>query len=340
MGAAVGTALGAAVTELADVGVSAGFDLSSQATAPTPKSASTSGEAERAMRELYRSRPVAGRIAASPRIFVATEGRGTARAKPSKMVIEDRSKKAPSHAERCRTLAASARSATLATIARDPDGYPYGSLVTFAADATGRPIFLLSRLAEHTQNLLHCPDGSLLIIEPIERSTQPLSVSRVTLLGPCRAIPESERTDARTIFLAAHADAATYVDFSDFAFYRLDPIALRYVGGFGRMSWVTAEDYLAAEPDPLVSMAAGILAHMNDDHADAVLAYARGLAGIANATSAKMTSVDRHGFCLSVDTPDGVKAARLSFDAPATTSDEVRKAMIALVGAARQLARV
>ena len=38
----------------------------------------------------------------------------------------------PTHAERCRTLVAGARSATLCTIAREPAGYPYGSLVTVA----------------------------------------------------------------------------------------------------------------------------------------------------------------------------------------------------------------
>lgn len=224
-----------------------------------------------------------------------------------------------------------ARSATLCTIARDPEGYPYGSLVTVAFDPRGRPVFLLSRLAEHTQNLLHRADASLLVAEPIGPSTPPLSVGRVTLLGRCVAVPESDRAGVRSLFLTAHTDAKAYVDFSDFDFYRLDPIALRYVGGFGRMSWVAAEDYLAAEPDPVSEIAEGVLTHMNDDHGDAVLAYARVLAGIANATSAKMTAVDRYGFELAIVTPDGPKTARLSFEAPVSTSDEVRKAMISLV---------
>ena len=47
------------------------------------------------------------------------------------------------------------------------------------------------------------------------------------------------------------------------------------------MSWVSADDYRAAEPDPLAEHAPGILAHMNEDHADAVLRYATVLAGIA-----------------------------------------------------------
>jgi putative heme iron utilization protein len=245
--------------------------------------------------------------------------------------------RSPSHAERCRTLAAEARAATLATIARDPEGFPYGSLVTVAVDASGRPLLLLSQLAEHTQNLEHRADASILLTEPLDRHRQPLALGRVTLLGACRPLPAEDVEEARRTFLATQPDAATYVDFKDFSFYRLEPTSLRYVGGFGRMSWVRVEDYLAAEPDPLRAAAAGILSHMNQDHADALLAYARGLARIPEASAATMTAVDRYGFDLAVTTPNGPRATRLAFDHEVSTSDEVRKAVIAMVKAARAL---
>jgi putative heme iron utilization protein len=79
----------------------------------------------------------------------------------------------------------------------------------------------------------------------------------------------------------------------------------------------------------------GILTHMNDDHADAVLAYAKTLAGIADAEAATMTAVDRYGFELAAITPAGPRTARLAFDEPVTTNDEVRRAMVALVKRAR-----
>jgi hypothetical protein len=243
--------------------------------------------------------------------------------------------RAPSHAERCRTLVAESRSATLCTIARDPAGFPYGSLVTVALDAAGRPLLLLSELAEHTQNLAHCKDASLLLAEPMDKHRTPLALGRVTLLGPCTKVAPEEREAARAAFLAVQPDASYYVDFKDFAFHRLEPIALRYVGGFGRMSWVTAADYLAAEPDPLASAAAGILSHMNEDHGEAMIAYARAFAALPAATGATMTAVDRYGFELAVTTPAGPRAARLAFDEPVATSDEVRTAMVAMVKAAR-----
>lgn len=243
--------------------------------------------------------------------------------------------RAPSHAERCRTLVAESRAATLSTIARDPAGFPYGSLVTVALDKGGRPLLLLSELAEHTQNLAHCKDASLLLAESLDKHRTPLALGRVTLLGPCEKIPAEDRAAAREAFLAVQPDASYYVDFKDFAFFRLEPIALRYVGGFGRMSWVTAADYLAAEPDPLAGAAAGILAHMNEDHGEAMIAYARAFARMPEATAASMTAVDRYGFELAVTTPAGPRATRLAFDAPMTTTDEVRKAMVVMVKAAR-----
>ncbi len=243
--------------------------------------------------------------------------------------------RAPTHAERCRTLVSTARSASLATVARAPEGFPNASLVTVAIDGAGRPLFLLSTLAEHTGNLLARREASALITEPRGAHDQPLALGRVTILGPCAAVPEGERAAVRELFLAQQPSASSYVDFPDFAFYRLEPLALRYVGGFGRMSWVTAEDYRVAEADPLAGAAAGILAHMNDDHGDAVLAYARALAGIADAEGATMTAVDRYGFELAVKTPRGPRATRLAFDEPVATSDEVRRAMVALVKRAR-----
>ena len=136
-----------------------------------------------------------------------------------------------------------AKVATLATVARDPEGFPYASLVAFASDANGRPLLLLSRLAEHTENLRLRPQASLLVCEPDASNVDPLSLGRVTILGPCVLVPEDEKADARATFLARQPSAATYVDFADFAFYRLEPRALRFVGGFGRMSWVSAQEY-------------------------------------------------------------------------------------------------
>lgn len=243
-----------------------------------------------------------------------------------------------SHAERSRTLVAQAQVGTLCTIAGDHTGVagtPYGSLVTVAFDGEGRPLLLLSSLAEHTQNLTARAEASLLVAEALTPGADPLALGRATLLGRVARVDGGEVAAARDTFLAAHPSASYYVDFKDFGFWRLEPVSVRYIGGFGRMSWVPGEDYRRASPDPLAPAAAGILAHMNQDHADALLAYARALAGVPEATKATMTAVDRYGFEMSVEAPDGPSAARLAFPAPLSTPDEVRKAMVAMVKDAR-----
>src|SRR5207244_11164142 len=70
----------------------------------------------------------------------------------------------PTHAERARTLVAQISTGTLCTLAFEPEGYPYGSFVTVAFE-NERPIFLISRLAEHTRNLERDPRASLMVAE-------------------------------------------------------------------------------------------------------------------------------------------------------------------------------
>lgn len=242
----------------------------------------------------------------------------------------------PSHAECCRTLLWRARHATLCTIAREPEGFPFGSLVAVACDGSGRPLLLLSGLAEHTQNLHASPSASILVTAAAGASADPLAHARATIVGRCTKVDdEVGARAARDAFIAAHPSAATYASFKDFAMYRLEPAGVRYVGGFGRMSWVAPRDYAAAEPDPLAAHEAGILEHMNDDHHDAVLAYARALAGVDGATRALMVAIDRYGFDVLAVTPDGDRRARISFTDDVTSPDGARRALVALVQKAR-----
>ncbi len=242
--------------------------------------------------------------------------------------------KSPSHAERARTLVAAQGTATLCTLSLDPTGYPYGSFVTFALHE-GRPLFLISRIAEHTRNLEGDARASLLVHE--SGKADPLANGRVTLLGRCRKLSrdEADMPERRSAFLTAHPNAGYYVDYSDFDFWELEVESVRYIGGYGRMSWVEASEFKAATPDPLAPAAARILAHMNDDHADALLLYAQTFTTAHDAERAVMTAVDRYGFEMTVTTPRGVGPARLAFDAPLESAEQARVALVALVKKAK-----
>jgi hypothetical protein len=111
--------------------------------------------------------------------------------------------------------------------------------------------------------------------------------------------------------------------------------SVRYIGGYGRMSWVTSDEWRAAEPDPLSEHAAAILAHMNADHAATLVDCARALTRATDATAATMTDVDRYGFEMSVVTGKGPRPVRLAFPGPVSTPDEARSELVALAKAAR-----
>ncbi len=157
----------------------------------------------------------------------------------------------PSDAERTRALLAGLTHAHLATVgATEPVGYPFGSLVGYALDDAGRPLLCLSDLAEHSANLAADPRASLLFAAQPADGVDPLSTARATLVGDLREVPSADRSAAHDRYREAHA-GAFYSGFTDFRIYRLEVAAVRYVGGFGRMSWVLPREYTTAEPDPV-----------------------------------------------------------------------------------------
>ena len=114
----------------------------------------------------------------------------------------------------------------------------------FALDAQGRPIYLVSTMAMHTQNLQANPRESLFVTEP-GASGDPLGSSRVTLIGSVCRIPEPELAAARTVYVTRYPESKYWVDFDDFFFYRMDILDIYYVSGFGVMGWVAASSPLA-----------------------------------------------------------------------------------------------
>jgi putative heme iron utilization protein len=238
----------------------------------------------------------------------------------------------PTHAERARTLVEQLGTGTLCTTSRDPAGYPYGSLVTFGLD-DGSPVFLISALAEHTQNLHGDPRCSLLVAEPGDGD--PLARGRVTLIGSAEKLDRGVDETARHAFLERHPDSAYYADFKDFAFWRMPVAAVRYIGGYGRMSWVDRADWTAARPDPLAPFAAGILEHMNADHAETMVLYCKAFSRATDTSAARMTGVDRYGFEMSATTGSGPRPIRLAFSRQVETAEAVRRELVELAKKAR-----
>jgi putative heme iron utilization protein len=238
----------------------------------------------------------------------------------------------PTDAEYARSLAHAQGRASMSTLTAE--GYPFGSVVSYVCTALGEPVVCISAMAEHTINARRDTRASVLIAEPVPAGADPLASARLTLVGDLVEY-ESVPDELRAAFLERHPSARYYVDYTDFSWWRLVPTSVRFVGGFGHMSWVGVPQYTEAQPDPIGPAADGICQHMNDDHRQANLMYAQVLAGLADATDATMAAVDRYGFVLDVQTPAGARQARIAFPQPVSSGEQVRAAVVALLAECR-----
>jgi heme iron utilization protein len=240
----------------------------------------------------------------------------------------------PSYAERGRTLLHVGRVGTLSTHSLKQPGFPFGSVMPYALDARGRPIFLISTMAMHTQNLKGDSRASLMVMQS-DSGADPLGAARITVVGTAAVIPQEEISEARALYLARHENSKYWVDLEDFSFYRMDVVDVYYVGGFGVMGWVAAAEYTQARPDPLADAAAEIIRHMNTDHADALVLLTSAFGGIRSQEAA-MTAVDRLGFHVRLKTEDGMRGLRIAFLRAVESPADTRKVLVEMVGQARQ----
>jgi hypothetical protein len=157
-------------------------------------------------------------------------------------------------------------------------------------------------------------------------------------MGEAHKLGAADAAAARPAYLARHQRAGYWVDFDDFAFWRLDVGDVYFVGGFGAMDWLTVPGYETARPDPLADAAPGIIEHMNRDHADALLLYARVLGGLP-AEAAEMVAVDRLGFKLRIRAADGLHGRRIGFPREVARAEQCRAVLIEMLADLRSRPR-
>lgn len=145
---------------------------------------------------------------------------------------------------KARALLSARTFGVVATLLSSSPDQPFGSLVNYAADDAGSPLFLLSTLAIHTSNLKAHAKASLTVYAE-GAETNLLESARMTLVGSMVTVPTPGKEAARAIYLKRHPDAEQYVDFGDFSFYRLDVESVYYIGGFGEMGWISSTEFAA-----------------------------------------------------------------------------------------------
>eukprot|EP00633_Aureoumbra_lagunensis_P001507 CAMPEP_0197286058 /NCGR_PEP_ID=MMETSP0890-20130614/1470_1 /TAXON_ID=44058 ORGANISM="Aureoumbra lagunensis, Strain CCMP1510" /NCGR_SAMPLE_ID=MMETSP0890 /ASSEMBLY_ACC=CAM_ASM_000533 /LENGTH=347 /DNA_ID=CAMNT_0042754109 /DNA_START=49 /DNA_END=1092 /DNA_ORIENTATION=+ len=235
-------------------------------------------------------------------------------------------------AEEIRTMMAQKSGfAVLSTFSTNEDifGYPVGSVVGFATDDEGRPIFCFSGMSSHTKNLDKDGRAALTVTEP---DFVGAADARCVLTGDIERISGKEDEALRASYLKSHPNAF-WVQFGDFAMYRMTQIKdISFVGGFARAGSITADEYFKAQIDPLVDFFAPVAEHMNADHQDSLKSYVETLVGTAPVASAQMKRLDRFGFDVRVvDKESGSTGVlRVPFPEPIVDRAAVKTAFIQL----------
>jgi putative heme iron utilization protein len=208
-----------------------------------------------------------------------------------------------------------------------PGGVPYASLVTVATAMDGAPILLLSRLARHTANIAGDPRVSLLLEGGDARD--PLEGARISLAG---TLAKTEDPAARRRFLARHPAAEAYAGFADFNFWRMQPSDGHLVAGFGRIVDLPSADLLTGlgGAESLIEAEESALAHMNEDHREAIGLYATRLLG-DEPGDWRIVSLDPEGCDLMLDE----HVRRLEFSQRVTDADALRRVLVKLAEEAR-----
>ena len=216
-------------------------------------------------------------------------------------------------------------SGVLSTLSQRLNGYPFGSVAPFILDHAGRPVILISDIAEHTKNIVADPRVSL-IVQPYSPDMQ--VNGRVTIIARAERLDDKDGLGPR--YLRFHPQAESYFAMHDFKFYRLEPVRIRYIGGFGRIHWVEPEAYRCPD-SPLAEQEGDIVAHMNADHGDNLRAYCRHVHGV-EPREATMLGIDPDGFDVRADGGE----LRFAFARPVDDAQAARQALVELARAARE----
>ncbi|MES2012180.1 MAG: DUF2470 domain-containing protein [Pseudomonadota bacterium] len=215
------------------------------------------------------------------------------------------------------------------------DGYPFGSVAPFVLDHHCQPIVLISTIAEHTKNIIANPKVSLLVFAGDEDLQ---ANARLTLLGNAVKI-DKEDANLRARYLRYLPQAAGYFDMHDFSFYRIEIAQMRYIAGFGKMGWLSGDDIAISAPesgDQLAEIESVMIAHMNQDHADSLIAYCKHFHGIV-ANHAKILGIDSAGFDVRAETasntesnPESSKILRFNFEQAIHDAQSARQAFVSM----------
>ncbi len=157
-----------------------------------------------------------------------------------------------------RRLLRSHRYGALSTISKKLNGFPFGSITPYMTDHDGSLIILISALAEHSKNILH--DARVSLITHNQSSPDIQMQGRVTVVGNAHRIGDQQQVAGR--YLRHFSEAAELLTL-DFSFFRIAPVAIRHIGGVGRIHWLRMDDYAIAQASDFTQQEEALLDDIN-----------------------------------------------------------------------------
>lgn len=214
--------------------------------------------------------------------------------------------------EKAKTVISVCKSGTLCTKSKSEgiDGAPFGSFVDYVLDGEGNPILLMNEMSMHTLNIASDPGGLVTLFAQLsgKKSEENIGqdVSRCSITGTVQKIDPDTAEDLNSIrmkYSIKHAYADQVMDSPKFAFYRLIPKKVYFVGGFGVLAkWIPVEQYREAAADILASEAADIVSKLNAGHTEDLYLTAKHLLGLNEIEMIRVTNIDRLGMDMRVTT--------------------------------------
>lgn len=240
-----------------------------------------------------------------------------------------------SMAEDARSLVAySTGYGVLSTLSSAVEGYPSGSLVSFATDADGLPVFIFSAMSGHTKDLMAaertCTTGGKAALTVTAKGFEGASDGRVTLIGDIKRCnkTEEESLNLRQTFKDRHPNAF-WADFGDFSVFRMHELrAVNFVGGFARAANPDPSEYMGATVDPIQAFAAPVMGHMNSDHSESTIAMCMHYIGLDALEAADLVQLDRLGFMVQCTRKGQTFKMRLPFPRAAADRKDIKTLIV------------
>lgn len=230
--------------------------------------------------------------------------------------------------DEARELFRSEELAVLSTHSKSMEGFPFGSVTTYMSTHEGEPIFYISNLAQHTQNINHNPKMSLTVYSGDEHDAN--AGARITLLGEAVRLNDEESAKIESRFYQLFPSSEKYKLTHDFNFYKLECHKVRYIGGFGDIRWFSKNDWLLDSPE-WIGSEQSMIEHMNQDHKDAMQLILKHEKDIV-ANEVAMLAINPDGFFLKADSH---KPTYIKFSELAKSPGSVRKLLVDMTHQAR-----